>query len=460
MTSPKNSARMVAFDVLQIVLRQRQPFDETLDRHPGMASLESRDRAFAHLLVATVLRRLGQLDDAINGCLEKPEELRAKPQDLLRLGAAQILFLGTPPHAAVDTIVSLAALDNATAPYKGLINAVLRRLSREWMPKAEPGNKNSHGVHLQDAVKLNIPPWLWLSWRQTYGVAIAREIAKASLEEACIDISVKSDPAGWAEKLGGQLLPTGSVRLSKKGGKAEDKEEDKENAEPSIRGITALDGFAAGDWWAQDAAAALPVKFLGDVKGKTVVDLCAAPGGKTAQLAAMGASVISVDRSDKRLERLRQNMTRLHLETKVVCKDAASYAPADKAEFVLLDAPCSATGTVRRHPDVLRLKWPEDVARLAELQRSLIDNAVSNVLAPGGTMVYSVCSLQPEEAEMQINSLLERNPSVKRVPITANEVGGCGQFLTLAGDLRCLPSQWPEYGGIDGFFAARLRLAE
>jgi 16S rRNA (cytosine967-C5)-methyltransferase len=422
------SSRAVAFEILQAVVRQKQAFDETLAHHQGFAALEARDRGFVHLLVATVLRRLGQIDDLIQNSLDKPQELKPAPHDLLRLGAAQLVFLQTPAHAAVDTMVDLAAAANNTAPFKGLINAVLRRLSREGAEK----------VRLQDAVKLNIPGWLWLSWRQTYGVAIARKMAEACLGEALTDVSVKTDPKAWSEKLKARLLPMGSLRL--------------DGATP----LAELEGFAEGAWWVQDAAAALPVLLFGDVAGKTVIDLCAAPGGKTAQLAAKGAQVIALDRAAKRLVRLNENLTRLGLSAEVVCVDAVKYQPKEKAAFVLLDAPCSSTGTIRRHPDVLRLKGSEDVTRLMALQRQLLDHAFEAVLAPGGTLIYSVCSLQPEEAEVQISSFLDCNPQIKRKPITPDEIGGSSEFITLAGDLRCLPSHWPDIGGIDGFYAARL----
>jgi 16S rRNA (cytosine967-C5)-methyltransferase len=429
-TAAPNS-RLVALEILRTVLRQKQAFDETLDRHEALRALDPRDRGFVHLLVATCLRRLGQIDDMVKTCLDKPNELKAVAQDLLRLGAAQILFLQTPSHAAVDTIVELAGQDNATAPYKGLINAVLRRLTRE----------GADLLKKQDAVKLNIPDWLWLSWRKAYGVGAARAIAEACLGEALNDVTVKSDPSSWTEKLGARLLPNGSLRLS------------------GTTPIPELFGFKEGAWWIQDAAAAMPPLLMGEIKGQRVADLCAAPGGKTAQLAAMGGLITAADRSAPRLARLKENLSRLHLEAEVVCKDAADFAPNVKFPFVLLDAPCSATGTIRRHPDVLRLKTAEDVSRLADLQKRLLDRAIGRILAVGGTLVYSVCSLQPEEGEAQIEACLERHPKLKRKPIRAEEIGGCAEFLTPQGDLRCLPSQWEEWGGIDGFFAARLTLA-
>ncbi|MDD3181616.1 MAG: transcription antitermination factor NusB [Alphaproteobacteria bacterium] len=422
------SSRAVAYDILQAVVRKGQALDEIMAKHPELATLEKRDRAFVHALVACTLRRLGQVDAAIKGCLEKPQEVKAPVMDILRLGVAQLLFLGTPHHAAVDTSVELAAAGNPTRPYKGLINAVLRRLTRE----------GEAIVKAQDAARLNTPDWLWLSWRQAYGTAKAREIALANLGEALIDLSVKSDAEGWAQKLGARLLPTGSLRL-----------------DGSIP-VQELEGYAEGAWWVQDAAAALPARMLGDVSGKRVMDLCAAPGGKTLQLAAAGARVSAVDRSEKRLVRLKENLERTKLEAAVFCADAQSCTLGEKANAILLDAPCSATGTIRRHPDVQRLKSPDDVGRMAMLQARLLDHAASDLLESGGTLVYAVCSLQPEEAEKQIDLFLERTPNFKRKPILAEEVGGASELLTPIGDIRCLPCHWADIGGLDGFFVARL----
>lgn len=429
MAEPLYSSRLVAFEILQAVLRKRQAFDEVMERHPDLAKLEGRDRGFVHLLVATVLRRLGQIDGLLKACLTQETALKPMPHDLLRLGVAQLVFLGTPPHAAVDTMVELSRRDNATAPYKGLINAVLRRISRE----------GAELVKTQDPVKLNIPYWLLDSWRIAYGETLARQIGRACLGEAQTDLSVKADPEEWAQKLGARLLPTGSLRL------------------PDGTPITALEGFAEGAWWVQDAAAALPALLLGDVKGKVILDMCAAPGGKTAQLAARGADVIALDRAEKRLGRLRENLVRLNLNAEIFCGDASSFTPTRTIDGILLDAPCSATGTIRRHPDVLRLKGHEDVARLAELQRRILDHAVT-LLPVGGVLVYAVCSLQQQETEAQIDALLARNAKVQRVPVLPEEIGGAAELITPKGDLRCFPHHWDSIGGLDGFYAARLKV--
>ncbi|MGE0108866.1 MAG: RsmB/NOP family class I SAM-dependent RNA methyltransferase [Bdellovibrionales bacterium] len=421
--------RRIAFELLRSVVRQKQPFDEAMARHEDFAVLEKRDRAFVHALTAMALRRLGQIDDLIGRCLKEKQDLKNPVQDILRVGIAQLVFLGTPAHAAVDTAVNLAAQKNHTKPYKGLINAVLRRITREGEAM----------LAAQDEDKLCVVPWLWDAWSQTYGETITRAIARAHRNEALIDISVKGQPELWAKTLGGELLPTGSLRL-------------KETVS-----VKELDGFKGGAWWVQDAAAALPVTVMGDVKGKLVYDLCAAPGGKAMQLASKGARVIAVDRSAKRLERVEENMARLGLAVEVQCCDALKLKPEERADIVLLDAPCSATGTLRRHPDVPYIKGPEDIARLCDLQEKLLDHAAEHIVKEGGMLVYAVCSLQAEEAEDQIERFLKRHNSFVRQPISREELSGLDECLTPTGDIRCLPCHWADKGGMDGFFVARMR---
>jgi 16S rRNA (cytosine967-C5)-methyltransferase len=422
------TARALALETLVAVLEQKRPLDEILEGARDR-ELASRDRGFARVLVATTLRRLGQLDRIIEGCLDKPLPRRAGGvRQLLRLGICQLLFLGTPPHAAVDTTVALSAGRSAEAGFKGLINAVLRRVDREraaWLEQtADPA--------------LNTPAWLWDSWLAAYGAEPARAIAGAHLQEPPLDLTAKRDAAIWRDRLGATLLPTGSLRL------------------PLDGLVEALPGFAEGAWWVQDAAAALPARLLGAVAGKRVIDLCAAPGGKTAQLAAAGADVIAVDRSAPRLDRLRSNLTRLGLQAATVAADVTAWQPDRRADAVLLDAPCSATGTIRRHPDVPWLKRPEDASKLAALQARLLRAAIAMV-EPGGTIVYCTCSLQPEEGPAQIATLLDERAPVERLPIRASEIGGLDSLIDAEGDLRTLPYHLAEQGGIDGFFACRLR---
>lgn len=422
-------ARLAARDLLRAVLGRKRALDEVLDRTLDAASLAPRDRAFARLLTATALRRLGQIDALIDQMLATPlPPTGTAAHDALRLGAAQLLFLGTPPHAAVDT--SVALVDNGRdARFKGLVNAVLRRLDREGAALALT----------QDAARLNTPDWLWNAWTAAYGEDAARAIAEAHLTEAPLDLTPKDDPASWAERLDASLLPSGSLRRAAGGA------------------VPELPGFGEGAWWVQDAAAALPAGLMGDVAGLRVADLCAAPGGKTAQLCAAGARVTAVDRSEGRLARVRDNLDRLGLKAELAAADAASFRPAEPFDAVLLDAPCSATGTIRRHPDIPRLKSPEDVEKLAAAQARLLDHAVT-LVRPGGVLVWCTCSLQPEEGEHQIAALLERaGDAVRRDPIRAEEIGGLAEAVTAEGEIRTLPSMLPGEGGLDGFHIARLR---
>ena len=421
-------ARAIALDLLEAVLGRKQPLDEALAASRLLAGLESRDRAFTRLLVATVLRRLGQIDAAIDARLERPlPAKRAAVRDILRLGVAQLGFLGMAPHAAVNTSVELAQA-RRLGGFKGLVNAVLRRIGEAG---ALPADDPKH---------LNVADWLWQSWLAAYGERGAAAVAAANLREAPLDISLK-DPGAtalWAERLEAKILPTGSLRREAGGD------------------VAALPGFAEGEWWVQDAAAALPVRMLGDVSGLRVADLCAAPGGKTAQLAAAGARVTAVDTSGKRLERLSQNLARLGLVAETIVADAVKWRPETPLDAVLLDAPCTATGTLRRHPDIAWNKQPADLARLASLQDRLLAAALAMV-KPGGLVVYATCSLQPEECEQRIAGLLESAANVERVAIAADEVPGLEDTVTAPGDLRTLPCHWAERGGLDGFFAARLR---
>ena len=428
--APVPDSRIVAFEILGQVLERRRPLDQAIAAHEGFPRLEPRDRAFVRNLLATTLRRLGQIDAALSRCLahELPPRGRSVMQ-ALRLGAAQLLFLGTPAHAAVDGSVRLADT-RALASYKGLINAVLRRLAREGAALIEG----------QDAPRLNTPDWLWESWSGTYGEATARAIAEAHLTEPPLDLSVRAEPQRWADALGGFVLPTGSVRRPAELGGA----------------IESLPGYADGAWWVQDAAAALPARMLGDVAGKVAIDLCAAPGGKTAQLAAAGARVTAVDRSAQRLERVGANLARLQLAAELVAADAASWRPDRLADAVLLDAPCSATGTIRRHPDVLWHKRVEDVAALAATQDRLL-RAAAEMVRPGGALVYCVCSLEAEEGAPRVAALVESR-LVEPDPVRPGEIAGAPAEAVLSdGALRTFPSQLQALGGWDGFYAARLR---
>ena len=430
-SSPPQGARAVAAHALGAILRRGRTLDQALDGAPGLEALSPRDAAFARLLLLTTLRRLGQIDAFLAGLMERPlPARRGAVQDVLRLGLAQLAFLETAPHAAVASTVALAQ-GSRLQPYRGLVNAVLRRASRE------------HGaIAGLDAARLNTPDWLWQSWTRAYGAERCRAIAEAHLGEPPLDLSPVSDAEDPAKNLcaalGAQRLPGGTLRLRGAGD------------------VTRLEGYEAGAWWVQDAAAALPARLLGPVAGKQVLEIGAAPGGKTAQLAAAGAQVTALDRSAPRLARLRENLARLGLEAEIVEADALEWHPPAPVDAVLLDAPCSATGTIRRHPDIPHGRGPADVSRLAVLQGRLLARAAAMV-APGGLLVYASCSLQPEECERQVDAFLAASPEFARLPVRPGELAGLDEAVTAAGDLRTLPCHWAGEDGMDGFYAARLR---
>ena len=429
---PGLAARRIAADGLDGVLRRRTALDEQLSgkgAHPGIATLADRDRALMRRLTATVLRRLGTLRDVVGKFLERGFPADApRTETILLLGAAQILWLEVPDHAAVDLSVRLAQADRRASRYVGLVNAVLRRVAQD-KPAAE-----SSRLH-------DTPEWLLKRWTTAYGKDNARAIAAANAQEPGLDVTVKTNAGEWADRLHGRVLPTGSVRTLAQGA------------------VSLLPGFSEGAWWVQDAAASMPARLFGDLGGKRVADLCAAPGGKTAQLAQAGAQLTAIDRAPARLARLRENLTRLSLSAEVVAADVLEFQ-AEPFDAVLLDAPCSSTGTIRRHPDVPWLKTESDITALTELQRKLIERAVE-LTRPGGTLIYCVCSLEPEEGELQIADLVARDDRVERVPISPAEAFGHPELLNNAGELRTLPFHFsdsePRWGGLDGFFAARLR---
>ncbi|MFZ0066254.1 MAG: transcription antitermination factor NusB [Pseudolabrys sp.] len=429
---PGLAARRIAADILDGVLRRRIALDEQFsgkNAHPGLPALAERDRALTRRLTATVLRRLGTLRHLVGGYLEKGFPSDApRAETILLLGAAQILWLEVPDHAAVDLSVRLAQADRRAGRYAGLVNAVLRRVAQ-------------HGATASfDDISRDTPEWLLKRWTGIYGSDTARAIAAANGHEPALDLTVKQDTESWAERLRGRVMPTGTVRTLAHGA------------------ISLLPGFSEGAWWVQDAAAALPVRLFGDLRGMNVADLCAAPGGKTAQLAFAGANVTAVDRSPARINRLRENLARLSLDAETVTADALEW-DGGPFDAVLVDAPCSSTGTIRRHPDVPWLKSEADLSVLTSLQQRLLDRAVG-LLKPGATLVYCVCSLEPEEGENQITALLARDPRVARKPITPQDVFDRAEFVTPAGDLRTLPLHLvdpdPRWGGLDGFYATRL----
>ena len=429
---PGLAARRVAAEIIEGVLRRGRPLDDQLESHPGLAVLEDRDRALARRLIATVLRRLGTLRHLLSLFLERggPPAKAPRTESALLVGAAQILWLDVPDHAAVDLAVRMAQADNQAKHFSGLVNAVLRRVIKEAPQRLSE----------IDSADYDTPPWLMQRWTRAYGADTARAIARANGEEPALDLTVKSDAESWAARLRGTVLPTGTVRVVAQGR------------------ISLLPGFAEGAWWVQDAAAALPARLFGDVRGKRVADLCAAPGGKTMQLAHAGAQVTAVDRSDARLNRLHDNLGRLALQAETIVADATEWN-AEPFDAVLLDAPCSSTGTIRRHPDVPWIKHEADITALISLQQRLLDRAAT-LVKPGGTLIYCVCSLEPEEGIGQVTALLQREPALRRRPIGPAEIGGLSELLSPQGDLRSLPCHLSaadsQLSGLDGFYAARL----
>jgi 16S rRNA (cytosine967-C5)-methyltransferase len=418
--------RKLALSVLHLVQRGGKDTDFALEEVLGTSGLDKRDRAFTQLLALGTLRHRAVADALLAQCLQKPLDAKKADyvQDVLRMGVAQLLWLGVPSHAAVHSSVELVK----QSKFKGfakLVNGVLQRIHRE-------------GAAMQqklDIPRLTTPDWLWHDWVDAYGEATTRQIAEANLLEPMLDISVKSDAEGWAKKLDGEVMPTGTVRLS-------------ESAD-----VTTLEGFAEGEWWVQDMAAALPVRLFGDIRGKRVLDLCAAPGGKTVQLALRGAEVTALDRSAKRMRRVRENLERMQLSADIVTADALEWQPDEAFDAILLDAPCSATGTLRRHPDVAWRKSPKDVAELAGLQRRLLERALT-WLKPNGVLVYSTCSLEKAEGEDHMAHIAAMGARIS--PVQAVEVGGIRDIVSHEGWLRCLPHHMQHKGGMDGFFAVRL----
>ncbi len=425
-------ARKIALDMLCNVLDRKNALDVTLDSSSEFANMEQRERAFTRMLLTTTLRRLGQIDDLINSAQNRPDSLRTPMlRNILRLGVTQLFFMVVPDHASVDTSVRLAE-QAGMAKQKGFVNAILRKLIRDGKAR----------INNQDAGRLNTPEWLLKIWIEDYGLNKAAKIAQANMNIAPLDISVKdiSERAYWGNALQAYELSTGTLRRAHGG---------------TIRD---MEGFESGKWWVQDAAAAIPATLFGDIDGQHVIDMCAAPGGKTLQLAAMGANVTAIDRSATRLKRLEENLMRMDLKDRVNIdiSDAAIWKPSEPAQRILLDAPCSATGTIRRHPDTGYLKSPKDIERLASIQEKLLSHA-GEMLNIGGLLIYCTCSLQKDEGERQIEHFLGSNPNFERIIIKPQEIGGYEQLINDNGDLRAMPYNLSEQGGLDGFFVSRLR---
>ncbi|KEQ03355.1 RsmB/NOP family class I SAM-dependent RNA methyltransferase [Pseudorhizobium pelagicum] len=428
--------RATASKILAAAVDRKIPLDGMLDLVHGNAAykqLSDADRALARAILNSALRHLPRLEAAIGSMLDSPlpEGARALHHVLI-VAAAQILHLDVPAHAVVDIAVEQAHRDPRNRRFAKLVNAVLRRLVRERQDVLD-----------RTATVSPVPDWFMSRLSSAYGKNEAQRIAEAQLIPPAIDITVKSDPDSWAEKFGGRVLPTGSIRL------------------PVFQGsVVSLPGYQEGEWWVQDVAASIPAKLFGDIKGWRIADLCAAPGGKTAQLAAAGATVIAVEQSANRLVRLKENLARLALDAELVQGDLFEFRPEELLDGVLLDAPCSSTGTTRRHPDVLWTKGPEDIAKLAALQAKMLRHAVT-LVRPGGLIVFSNCSLDPLEGEDLVADLLRDDPSLERVPVDPAQWPGLEEAISPVGEFRTTPAMLPATdgftGGMDGFFASVLR---
>jgi 16S rRNA (cytosine967-C5)-methyltransferase len=424
----KNGARYVAARCLQLVLEQGQPLDLAMSEIALFKQLEGRDRAFARLITATTLRRLGQIDAVLKPFIKKTPA--PYPHAILRTGAAQLLFLDTPAHAAVGAAVSLLKRSKKTISASGMANAVLRRVSEQGQDLLEKTQTTD-----------NLPKWLLEDWKKSYGLEACGKIADILVQEPPLDISVKSAPEAWAEKIDGDVLPGGTIRRAK------------------IGDITMIPGFKSGDWWAQDISASLPIKLLGKLENKRVLDMCAAPGGKTMQLAAAGADVVALDKNTSRIKFIEQNLKRTKLKAKILAGDGAKWRDPDKTvqagfDHVLLDAPCTATGTFRRRPDVLHRKAAIDVEHLVRVQERLLLAAARHV-RPGGTLLYCTCSLQRREGEEQVTQFLKNRSDFRLIPVLEEEMFTLNCAITARGEVRVMPFFLGEKGGMDGFFIAR-----
>ena len=406
-------ARQAALGLLQAALARRGGLDEALSAARYLA-LSPQDRGFARAVVMATLRRLGPIDRALDARLAREPPPPAR--DLLRLGLAQAFWLDTPAFAAVDTTVSLAP-----KPLRGLVNAVLRAILRQGPP--------------DDNAELLAPPWLLARWRAAFGDTVTLSIAAQIALEPATDLTLR-DPAdaAMAAELEAEDLGQGTLRIVRRGD------------------VATWPGYDEGRWWVQDQAAAIPARLLHARPGETALDLCAAPGGKTLQLAADGAQVTALDQSAGRLRRVTAGLARTGLAAETHAVDAAAWSDERAFDAVLLDAPCTATGTFRRHPDVLWNARPGDIPALAQVQARLLASAARRVKA-GGRLVYSVCSLEPEEGEAQVRGFLAAHPDFVLDPIAPGEGGAPAASRTADGWLRILPHH--AEGGLDGFFIAR-----
>lgn len=432
------AAREGALRLVHQVLSEKQLLVDAY-RHEitdgPLRRLQGNDRAFAKRIATTVLQHLGEIDQILNQFLERGLPKKSGPlRNILRIGVAELLFLKIPAHAVVDSAVSHYRTWRKYAGFKGLTNAVLRRIAKE----------GAHHLSSIDPAKANLPGWLYESWAETYGIdAPANMMACYQTPSTPLDLTFRANGdeetiALWTERLNARITPTGNLRLE------------------SHDRVDLLEGYDDGVWWVQDAAASLPARLLGDVAGKEVLDLCAAPGGKTMQLAAAGAEVTAIDMSRKRLDRVAENLARIGLTAELIKDDVLKFRSEKQWPAILLDAPCSATGTMRRHPELVHQRKAEDITHFSKLQARMLDKCAEH-LAPDGLLVFCTCSLQPEEGPALIGDFLMRNPDFSIEPVRSDEISGQEEFIQPDGSLRTRPDQWPDIGGLDGFFAIRFR---
>jgi 16S rRNA (cytosine967-C5)-methyltransferase len=429
---PGLAPRLAAVKLLSAVVDQKTSLDGMMDEehgNPAYRALNPADRSLVKAILHSCLRQLTRIDAIFDRFLDKPLPDGARNlRHILAVAAAQILFLDVPDHSAVDLAVEQARRDPRSARFANLVNALLRRLGRE---------KDTVLAEVARDVPV-FPAWFQTRLEAVYGRDAARAIGDACLTPAPVDLTVKSDPGGWAARLGGTVLPTGSVRLSTFEGP-----------------VTDLAGFSDGEWWVQDAAAAIPAKLFGSLSGLAVADLCAAPGGKTAQLVLAAGRVTAVEQSASRMKRLKSNLDRLGLAAEFLQARLEDLHPDRRFDAILLDAPCSSTGTIRRHPDVVWSKDAGDVKKLAAVQARLLRYAFA-LLAPGGRLVFSNCSLDPLEGEDLVRAFLAETPEASRLPVSPSDWPGLAEAIDASGDVRTTPAM---LGGMDGFYAAVLTKA-
>ncbi|WP_174802509.1 RsmB/NOP family class I SAM-dependent RNA methyltransferase [Martelella limonii] len=430
---PGYAARAAASKLLAAVIDRKTPLDGMIDTehgNPAYRALSPADRALCRALVLTALRHKPMIDQAIASLVDRPLPGGARAlSHVLAIAAAQILYLDVPDHSAVDIAVEQANADPRNKRFAGLVNAVLRGMGRR---------KQKILAELESVSP--IPDWFADRLRAVYGTETAAAIGRGQLQPPTIDLSVKSDAEAWSEKLGGTVLATGTVRLDQPSGS-----------------VSEMEGFAEGEWWVQDAAAAIPATLFGDLSGQRVIDLCAAPGGKTAQLIVQGAKVTALERSKSRLKRLEQNLARLRLSAETIAADMMEYQPEAPFDAALLDAPCSSTGTARRHPDVYWTKDFSDIEKLAEVQYAMARRAL-DLVRPGGIVIFSNCSLDPLEGEAMVERLLREGAPAERAPFPAGRPAALAPFFDADGAIRTTPAASLDgNGGLDGFYAIALR---